>query len=91
LRGTGRLQERFSEIHKTTLKKFFEPLLQLVGKKEENEKLLKFENEIYKLKKIPALRRGETTLVDFAELAMTDAELSLAEPQPRCDMLSCCV
>jgi len=37
---------------KTTLKNFFEPLLQLVEKKEENEKLLKFENEIYKLKKI---------------------------------------
>lgn len=37
---------------KTTFKNFFEPLLQLVEKKEENEKFLKFENEIYKLKKI---------------------------------------
>ena len=37
---------------KTTFKGFFEPLLQLVEKKEENEKLLKFENEVYKLKKI---------------------------------------
>jgi Mitochondrial ribosomal protein (VAR1) len=36
---------------KTTFNNCFEPLLQLVEKKEENvEKLLKFENEIYKLK-----------------------------------------
>ena len=35
---------------KTIFKNFLEPLLQLVEKKKENEKLIKFENEIYKLK-----------------------------------------
>jgi hypothetical protein len=50
---------------KTTFKSYFEPLLQLIEKKEEKvEKLLEFENEVYKLK----------TFYDNFNMYMTMAE-----------------
>ena len=50
IKSTYVQQEKLEKLEK--LEKFFEPLLQLVEKKEDNGKLLKFENEIHKLKKI---------------------------------------